>query len=96
MSSGNPRHMNSEATMTYECKSDSYVSKLNFPFIKIKRLDVEKNFWLSIGGLKFEIKDVQYGKNQLWTTNQWQHFCLAFNVDMFHVSLIKVSTIVHS
>ena len=65
-------------------------------------LDSQKPFismdksWIWIGGVFFEIKDVQHENNQLWTTNQWQHFCLAFSVNMFHVSLIKVNRIIHT
>ena len=59
-------------------------------FIKILRGKEDENFWLKIGGISFEIKNVQYENNQLWITNQWQHFCLAFSADTFHVSMIKV------
>ena len=61
-------------------------------FIKISRGKVYEDFFLGIGGVGFGIKNVQNEKNQLWITNQWQNFCLAFSVDTFHVSLIKVST----
>ena len=61
------------------------------PFIRIGRSKIKENFWLLIGGVILEIKDVQNDSNQLWITNQWQHFCFAFNVDIFHISIIKVS-----
>ena len=61
------------------------------PFIRIERFKIDKNFWLLIGQISFEIKDVQNENNQLWITNQWQHFCLAFGSDTFHVSIVKVS-----
>ena len=60
------------------------------PFIKIWRGKVYKNFFLLIGGLWFEIKDVQNENKQLWITNQWQHFCLAFSVDTSHIYMVKV------
>ena len=63
------------------------------PFIRIVKLKVDKHFWLQIGGISFEIKDFPNENNQLWITNQWQHFCLAFSVDMLHLSIIKVSTL---
>ena len=66
------------------------------PFVKIKRRRESEYFWLFIGGVWFEIKDVQNENKQLWITNQWQHFCLAFDADMFHVSIIKVSAYIFS
>ena len=62
------------------------------PFISIGRGKKNENFWLWIGGIFFEIKNAQNEDNQLWITNQWQHFCLAFSSDIFHISIIKVST----
>ena len=66
------------------------------PFVKIRRRKVKENFWLCIGGIWFEIKNVQNENKQLWNTNEWQHFCLAFNTGTFHVSIIKVSTYIFS
>ena len=66
-------------------------SRNPFPFIRIKRKKLDKNFHLSIGDVWFEIKSVYNENNQLWITNQWQHFCLAFDVDTLHISIIKVS-----
>ena len=63
------------------------------PFLIIYREIEKENFWLWIGGIFFEIKNAQYENNQLWITNQWQHFCLAFSIDMLHLSIIKVSTL---
>ena len=60
------------------------------PFIIIYREMGKENFWLWIGGIFFEIKTAPY---ENWITNQWQHFCLAFSVDMLHLSIIKVSTL---
>ena len=69
------------------------IGLVNSPsFIKIARLGDKENFWLYIGGVSFEIKDVQNENNQLWITNQWQNLCLAFTTDTFHISIIKVST----
>ena len=51
---------------------------------------------LNIGGVWFKIKNGQNENNQLWITNQWQHFCLAFDADMLHVSMIKVSIYVQN
>ena len=66
-------------------------SRNPFPFIRIKRKKLDKHFHLSIGDVWFEIKNLHNENNQLWITNQWQHFCLAFNVATLHISIIKVS-----
>ena len=65
------------------------------PFITIQRKKIKENFWLFIGGVAFEIKNVQSENNPLWITNQWHHFCLSFSVETLHVSMIKVSAYIH-
>ena len=61
------------------------------PFIRMKKNKLDKNYWLSIGSVFSEIRNVQNENMPLWVTNQWHHFCLAFNVDTSHISLFKVS-----